>query len=171
MSDFYIRTASEYDAYNIARIHVEGWQSAYKGIIPDDFLSTMTVETFTGKWLRNIKEERSMVLVAEKDEEILGFISGGHGVDELSFYESEVYALYIDVNMRSRGIGTALLKAFFLNRLEFGFSNCAMWVLIDNPYRRFCDKNGGKITEIKREKKYSEKKLIEVAYEWKNISL
>ncbi len=170
-NNFDIRIATEYDAYNIARIHVGGWQSAYKGIIPDDFLSQMNVETFTGKWLRNINEERSKVFVAEKGGEMFGFISGGTGVDELSFYESEVYALYVDSDMRSKGIGNALLRAFFRSQLELGFSNCAMWVLKENSYRRFCQKMGGETTDIKREKKYGEKKLIEVAYEWKNINL
>ena len=39
-----IRRATEKDLIGIAHVHVETWQSTYAGIIPDDYLQSLTIE-------------------------------------------------------------------------------------------------------------------------------
>lgn len=166
-----IREAMEYDAFNIARVNVEGWRSAYKDIMPGEYLSRKSIETSMGAWLRNIKEKRSQIMVAEYDGEVRGFISGGAGTDELFSYESEIYALYVDEEFRGKGIGFALMKAFWTERLALGFSNCAVWTLELNPYRRFYEKAGGLLLPLKKEGDFGGRKLAEAAYAWQNIRI
>jgi len=37
-----IRKATPSDAYNIAKVQVDTWKTAYKNIVPDNFLNQMT---------------------------------------------------------------------------------------------------------------------------------
>jgi hypothetical protein len=75
-----IRLAGAEDAEAIARVRVETWRAAYAGIMPADFLASISVETDTPRWRQRIEEgpqSGSFVLVAEVDGEVVGFASSG----------------------------------------------------------------------------------------------
>lgn len=40
-----IRPAHEGDAQGIAHVHTESWKTTYRGIVPDDFLDHLTIES------------------------------------------------------------------------------------------------------------------------------
>ena len=60
-----IRKAIKDDSYNIAKIIVSGWQTAYKGLIEDKFLNSLSVEAMAHNWERNIlsQDEYSNIYV------------------------------------------------------------------------------------------------------------
>src|SRR3954471_4189823 len=70
-----IREATLGDASAIARIHVETWRSAYRGIIPAAHLDSLSVEQRTRGWEQNLGENRARVLVAEVDDTVMGWVS------------------------------------------------------------------------------------------------
>ena len=39
-----IRPATEADARTIAEIHVAGWVAAYRGMVPDELLASLSVD-------------------------------------------------------------------------------------------------------------------------------
>ena len=45
-----IRQANKLDSYNIAKLIIAGWQTAYKGLIDDNFLNNMSVDIMTKNW-------------------------------------------------------------------------------------------------------------------------
>lgn len=47
-----IRPARMADADAIARVHVDSWRTTYPGIVPDDYLATMSYEQRSGVWQR-----------------------------------------------------------------------------------------------------------------------
>ena len=67
-----IRKARTEDAEAIADIKITGWQTAYRGIIDDDFLDNMNINEEIEKRKNNIKNEED-IIVAELDNEIVGF--------------------------------------------------------------------------------------------------
>ena len=42
--EFRIRKITKSDANDVAVVHVRSWQSAYRGIISDSFLDSMSIE-------------------------------------------------------------------------------------------------------------------------------
>jgi hypothetical protein len=45
-----IRDALQTDAAGIARVHVNSWRSTYRGIVPDQFLDSLSLERREQYW-------------------------------------------------------------------------------------------------------------------------
>lgn len=168
---FLIRVAVPGDAPGIARVHVEGWRTSYSGIMPEEFLQARSLEKHCAMWEKNIAEKRDLILVAEKDGAVRGFVSGGKAREELAGYDSEVYAVYVDKELRGLGAGQALMKAFFNRQAGAGARSCALWVLEENPSRRFYEKSGGTLLDFRKHLVFGGKPLNEVAYAWKDMQV
>lgn len=52
-----IRQAISSDAINIAKLIISGWQTAYKGLIDDNFLNNMSVDIISKNCERNISSQ------------------------------------------------------------------------------------------------------------------
>ena len=66
-----IRNVKKEDLRAVAEIAVNGWKTAYKGIIDDDFLDNLSIEDNYKKRLNDYTENG--FIVAELNNEILGF--------------------------------------------------------------------------------------------------
>ena len=67
-----IRKAEIADAEKIAKIKIEGWQTAYRGIIDSEFLDNMDINTEIEKRKTNLKEGVK-IIVAELEGEVVGY--------------------------------------------------------------------------------------------------
>ena len=72
-----VRPAELADAAAIARVHVDTWKSAYRGLLPEDFLDSLTEASYLDRWRRGIADNSSRVYVAEDETGVVGFASGG----------------------------------------------------------------------------------------------
>jgi len=106
-----IRAATTDDADAIAAIHVEGWRAAYAGILPDFFLSQLSIPRRAEFWKREIAEGKNFVRVAVHDGTVLGWISGGPSRDEDTQDALEIYALYVAPQCWRHGVGQRLTHA------------------------------------------------------------
>jgi len=167
----FIRDAKAGDAGEIARVNVYGWRTAYAGIMPAEFLLGRSVESSRAGWEKNLAAKRGLVLVAEKDGGICGFASGGRAREGLPGFDSEIYAIYVDQAVRGLGAGAALMRAFFGRQAALGARNCALWVLEENPYRKFYEKMGGTLLSLKKTAEFGGKSLTEAAYAWNKLEL
>lgn len=168
-----IRTAHVSDAAAIAKVHVESWRTTYKGIVPDDFLARLSYEKRQLLWHQTLTEpERpSFVYVAEDDGgTVIGFVSGGPERSGHPVYTGELYAIYLLASHQRQGIGRQLLSTLVSRLLQDGMTALLLWVLADNPSRRFYERLGGlpvsdKVVTI------GGVPLIEVAYGWRDARL
>src|SRR5690606_33933301 len=107
-----IRPARPEDAEAIARVHVYGWQEAYAGLLPDDFLAGLgrTLDRRRDFWegLARSLSRRDAFFVAEVGGEIVGFAHGGHSRDHPDENVGEVTAIYLRQAHWGRGIGRRL---------------------------------------------------------------
>lgn len=146
---FNIRRADVNDAPAIARVTVDTWKSAYRGVIADEYLEQLNYRDREQGW-RQFPFEDSWVYVAENDERrIVGFAAGGPHRESGSVYQGEIYAMYIDEAFQHRGIGTWLLRSVVRKMLDAKLNPLIVWVLSDNPYRRFYERHGGLPLESK----------------------
>jgi len=74
MSSYSVRPASPIDAKAIAEIHVATWQAAYKELMPEDFLKTMTLEKRLAYWREAIEYSEPQLLVVLEAEKVVGFV-------------------------------------------------------------------------------------------------
>ncbi|MBO7452375.1 MAG: GNAT family N-acetyltransferase [Clostridiales bacterium] len=134
-----IRQATEEDVRQIAEILVEDWQTAYRGIIENDYLDSMNVEERYQIEVRRFEK----YIVAEDDNEVVGYAWNEMADDEAS--DCEIIALYVRYSMRKNGIGKALMLRSMDMFREAGKKNMIIWCLEDNhESRKFYEKMGGK---------------------------
>jgi ribosomal protein S18 acetylase RimI-like enzyme len=165
-----VRPALPRDADAIARVHVETWQSTYAGLVPSDYLARMSVAKSSPQWHRAAAkaEKGNDLLVAEIDEEVVGFVSFGPSRVDKMPYGGEVYALYIAVDWQGQGLGRRLLVTAMEALAKEGHSGAAVWVLAANPSRFFYQAMGGQPAG-ERQEAFAGTELEELAYAWPDL--
>jgi ribosomal protein S18 acetylase RimI-like enzyme len=139
-----IRPATLEDATAIARVHVASWQSTYRGMLPDEFLASLSEAGYAERWKRVIGDGSSKVYVAEDGGEVVGFASGGRERAGETGYTGELYAIYVIDAAQRRGFGRELVRATVAGLRELGLDDMIIWVLRDNqPARSFYERLGG----------------------------
>ena len=167
-----IRNAVAADASGIARVHVVSWRETYRGIISDQVLDGLSIESRQSFWEERIAagEPGKYLYVAESDSgEIVGFAAGGPERDGREGYQSELYAIYVIQSYHNRGIGRSLVRRFADDLLEADSEAMYVWVLAENPAVGFYSALGGrKIAE--RWIDIGQQKLLECCFGWLDLS-
>lgn len=141
-----IRTAIPEDAAGIARVHVESWNAAYRGLIADDVIDARTVEVRLEKWTSAIADSDCIIFVAHDEVgEVVGFASAMRFDEPDAGFESYLQALYLRSDVWGRGIGPELVRAICRRLHADGVKNMALHVLRLNPRaRRFYEQLGAR---------------------------
>ncbi len=128
-----IRPAHVDDAGAIASVHVRTWQRAYRGIVPDGYLDSLSVERREISWREALARATSEVWVAEAAAGPVGWIAfGGCRDADASADTGEVEALYVLPDYWSTGTGRELWLRARSRLRERGFGRVTLWVLSDN---------------------------------------
>lgn len=178
-----IRRAKRDDASAIGRVHVETWQAAYAGILPDSMLVAMSDVRQSAWWSRVLADpgEARGVFVADDEEMgVVGFGSCGpvrdppesmpEGLDGREVRVGEVYTLYVEPDFQNRGLGRRLLDALFRQLKADRCDTAVLWMLADNPTRFFYEGLGGERVG-ERTDSLSGVDVQEVAYAWRSLSV
>jgi GNAT superfamily N-acetyltransferase len=169
----HIRTAKVNDAAAIAKVHVDSWRTTYKGIVPDDFLASLSYEQREQLWRQALTDPSSpsFVYVAEDESgKIAGFASGGPERTREPVYTGELYAIYLLAQHQGKGVGRQLAITL-VNRLrQEGMTALLLWVLAENPSRKFYERLGGRPISDKTVM-IGGVPLIEVAYGWRDTRM
>jgi hypothetical protein len=116
MTEIIIRPARVEDAPGIARVHVDSWRTAYKGILPDEALANLSYEQREHLWAETLghPERKSFGFVAEDEQgQIVGFVVGGPVRDTDPLYKGELYAIHLPYG---RGRLCSAAEHYFSNR-------------------------------------------------------
>lgn len=160
------------DAKAIASVHVESWKQAYRGIIDQDFLDNLKEENRLKMWKESLssKKDDEVVYVAKnKEGDIIGFASFGKERTERYGVDGELYAVYLLEDYKGEKIGTKLFRAGVEHMRNVGMTSLLVWVLADNPSRKFYE-------SFKPEKageehiKIGKKDYVELAFVWKDLN-
>src|ERR1700687_4035722 len=107
-----VRPATLDDARDIANVHVASWRTTYRGMLPDDFLASLSEEHYAERWKRVINEGSSRVFVVDEPAgETVGFASGGRERAGEGTFAGELYAIYVLDSAQGRGHGRELVRA------------------------------------------------------------
>ena len=164
-----VRPAEVDDAAAIAGIHVDTWRTAYRGMLPDDFLDSLDEAGYEDRWRRTISESSNKVFVAEGARGVIGFASGGRERAGEDGYGGELYAIYVLREAQGRGHGRRLVQAVVGGLRELGLTDMIVWVLRDNAAaRKFYQRLGGVYVRA-QPITIGSALLQEVSYGWKRL--
>jgi ribosomal protein S18 acetylase RimI-like enzyme len=158
-----VRAATRDDIPALARVHVQSWLETYTGLVPQEILDAITLESRVEQWERTFDQPHGIFVALESDQ-IVGFASCGAAQDFLQA-DGELYTLYLLNSHQHRGLGRALWNAV----LEFGqarnWESMVVWVLESNILAQgFYKHHGCKLVD-RRMEIVRGIKLPEVAYE------
>ena len=136
-----IRLAEVRDAAAIAHVHVQSWLTTYKGLVPEEYLASLTEAERVPLWQEWLTRDIS-VFVAEVAGKIVGFAGGGPIREPLAAYDAELYTIYLLEEVQGRGIGKDLLSAVAEALVGKDHTSMLVWVLEQNPAVRFYEKTG-----------------------------
>ena len=107
-------------------VHCTAWQEAYRGIVCDRYLDTMTVEATTAR-ARQFPEN---TLVAKDQEKVVGFAVYSPSGDEDLTDAGEVVAIYVLSEYYGHKIGYRLMNEAVSRLSEY--NTIFVWVLEQN---------------------------------------
>lgn len=143
------RPATVADARGIASAHARAWQAGYTDAFPTEFLDAIDVDDWTSRRRGRISGliPPAAIYVAVDDQRILGFTHVGPArFDDDERRESgigEVWAIYVDPDHWSSGVGSALMRTALAHLTGTGFAKIRLWVLSGNTRaRRFYERCG-----------------------------
>ena len=145
MSSYSVRPATAHDAKAIAQIHVTTWEAAYKDLIPEDYLSKMTLEKRLAYWSEAIEYSEPQLLVATEGDNIVGFVGYDRSRDpKTRSTVGEIWAIYVLPSHWGNGVGLALWDGARDGLKEEGCTQVTIWVLLANERAlRFCEHAAG----------------------------
>ena len=170
-----IRDANIADATGIADVHVQTWQSTYAGVLPDEYLVSLSVgrhAVMWHKWLANRRPKHHATVAVGDDGEIVGFAScggvrggnqaGGKG------QVGEIFTLYVLPDFQGLGLGRGLVTRSFAALAGDACDSAIIWVLEANPSRFFYEAMGGRKVSVRQEN-FAGTMVAELAYGWDSL--
>lgn len=151
-----IREAKPSDALGIARVRVDSWRTTYRGIIAQEYLDALSYKAKEEQWAGILTDAESegtegkrFTLVAEEENKVIGFASGGEERSGDQVYRGELYAIYLLREWQRKGIGRLLFEKSVQILIRDGFDSILVWVLSKNPSRSFYESLGGALVRTR----------------------
>lgn len=170
MQNIKIRNVKKEDLWSVSSIIVEGWKSAYRGIIDDEFLDSLKIEDNYNRILKDYQENG--FIVAEINKEVVGFCRytiNNLFSQDVKDIDCELCAIYVKPDMKRQGIGSSLFQYVIQEQKKNENQNMILWCLKENyNSRKFYEKMGG-ILCGENEIEKGGKKYKEVGYKY-NLS-
>jgi ribosomal protein S18 acetylase RimI-like enzyme len=137
------RRAGAADAQAIAEVHIAAWRAAYRGLMPDAYLGSLSVAQRTDFWTRTLSRAGpGQIVVAELDGAMGGFAFFGPTRDDEP-QVAEIYSVNIRPEAWRRGLGRALCEYALREAQARECSAVTLWVLRENQAaRRFYEALG-----------------------------
>jgi len=134
---------TEDDVPAVSAIRVRGWQAAYAGIVPQDYLDAMDIAEDTARRREFLAGSAGRVrnLVAEEEPAapgpVVGWAAfGPYRGEQEGTAVGELYALYVRPDRIGTGAGRALTAAVVAEATRQGRRRLLLWVLADNARAR-----------------------------------
>jgi ribosomal protein S18 acetylase RimI-like enzyme len=128
-----VRTATPEDVSAISDINVRGWQAAFRGLFPDEFLDAADPRNRDSIFAERVTKgpPHHAAVAVGGDDEVVGFvILGPPGAEDLDPTRvHELWGLYIEPERFGTGVGRMLMD-HALGRLHAGgWDYAILWTL------------------------------------------
>lgn len=157
--------ATTEDSEVISKIHAISWKSAYKGIVPQDYLDELKNDFWVNAFHNWISNNLFTALLIYDDEVPVGCIAYGKARDEEFSGWGEIVSIYVLPDYWGKGYGHRLLVTALLDMKKRGYKNCYLWVLRDNSKaKKFYEKHGFNCNNDEYNFEINNKSLTDIRY-------
>jgi GNAT superfamily N-acetyltransferase len=168
-----IREARTSDAESIGRIVVDTWRSTYVGIVPQEYLASLSYDKAAERWRERLSDLDKIwpgwfIYVAEDNDKVVGFAGGGPSNNYGLPFRGELGFIYLLKSHQRKGTGRQLASVIASRLKSAGHSSMVVWAFTKNPYRAFYQALGGHVVSERFIDKYGGH-LAEIAYGWDNL--
>lgn len=142
-----IRPATASDAEALAHLHLDVWDDAYTGLMPQQILDDRraAVDERIERWRAILEGDHSNLLAVGPDG-LVGFACAGPGRDNDVDTELELKALYVRAAWWGTGVGYVLFEQAVGDRAAY------LWVLANNQRAiRFYERQGFRLDGVEDE--------------------
>ncbi len=127
------------DKMMISKVYEESWKSAYKGIIPQEYLDSIP----EGRWVPNLDKQGWGNLVCIDNGKMIGTSSFCKSRFEQFQGWGEIVSIYLLPDYIGKGYGKILMDAVLSELKRQGYEDVFLWVLEENvKARNFYEKYG-----------------------------
>jgi GNAT superfamily N-acetyltransferase len=171
-----IREVKATDAASIAKVNADSWKTTYAGILPQEYLDSISYEQRTSIWQARLSDPKEIwqgwfYYIAEDEKgNIVGFAGGGPERTGNPRFSSELGVIYLLPSHQRMGIGRKLMATIALRLKQQGHKSMLVWVLEANHNRSFYEALGGRRV-AERHVNIGGVDLVEVAYGWHDLGL
>ena len=172
------REATVLDASGITKVKFDTWKTAYKGIIAEEYLQSLSYEDKEMNWRHRLENPThgARIFIAETNQnKIVGFalatLEKYNPIVPLlqaDKFKGELCAIYVLEEFQHKKIGIELVKLVVKYFKEHGIDSMITWVLKQNPSSKFYEKLGGRILGAQSIEIEGER-YTKIAYGWENI--
>jgi predicted N-acetyltransferase YhbS len=173
MMQIEIGDAAPADADAIAGIGREAFERAFRGLVPDQCLTGLTLEESAANWQRTLRpgglDEGEFVLVAQDEAGRVVGCAMAHRRPDDPIYRAELNVLFVSASHQRQGIGRRLVREVAQRMAAAEIHSLLVRVLANNPNRPFYERMGA---EYLREQPYDWEGVIlpEAVYGWKDTA-
>ena len=153
----------------LAQVHTRSWQVGYRGQLPQELLDELDPARRADMWRRWLDRDGDDLLAfvaLDEQERVIGFTASGEPRDDdVPPTCGELYAIYVEPDRWSGGIGTELMAATTDALRDAGYDCATLWVLKSNQRsRRFYERHGWEPDGRGKVEPWGESELHEVRY-------
>ncbi len=161
-----VRAAVPTDADEVARVHVRSWQSAYRGLIAQEYLDGLKPGVWANRYtFGRVGLRMASTLVAVEGSAIRGLATTGLCRDQDFPNFGELMAIYVDPAHVRTGIGRLLMTAARERLRLVGVTGALLWVLDGNVgARRFYEYDGWRFDGACRTVTFGNQPVKQVRY-------
>ena len=127
-----VRPATPDDLSGVLEVFLACWRESYRGVLPDAGIDAMTDERAEALWRRVLAATDGVVLVAERDDAIVGITRCAATPDADGRIDGAVHSLYVSPRAHGGGIGGALLARATDELRDAGAEAATLWVFAAN---------------------------------------
>lgn len=134
--EFTIRSASIEDALAIASVNYTTWLHAYRGILPDEEIESLNIDSLTDQWKQNlgIADSRSGTFVVMKGATLIAYSRFYPSVDpdDDQSRVATIGSMYVDPEFQHKGVGRKLMGAVLEAAIKREYKEGTLHVLAAN---------------------------------------
>ncbi|WP_282845675.1 GNAT family N-acetyltransferase [Microbacterium oxydans] len=131
-----VRPATPDDLSGVLGVFLACWRESYRGVLSAAAIDAMTDERAEALWRRVLADPRGVVLLAEREGEIVGITryaaTTGATTGDDDRVDGAVHSLYVSPRAHGGGIGGALLARASDELRAAGAEAATLWVFAAN---------------------------------------
>ncbi len=140
-----IRPATPADAAALARVHIDAWRAAYRGLVPDTYLAALDYERRAERFREALAAHAEETYLVEQNGAVAGFMTLGpcRDADLDPGATGEIWGIYLAPEHWRKGIGRFLFRQGEQMLKARGYVQITLWVFEGNAQaRRFYEALG-----------------------------